>query len=311
VSLFDKRLILVAGKGGVGRSTVSAAIASACARRGRKTLLFQANANDRFGAMFGAAPVGTKVTQLAPNLSAVNTNPAAALEEYGLMILKFQRVYNLVFENRLTKAFLRAIPGLDDYSVLGKAWFHTTEEKRGKPVWDTVVFDMPASGHSMSLLRIPWVIGETVPEGPLTQDARAIRELLVDVRRTALVLVTLPEEMPANEARELSQALQSRMGLKTQQLIANQVYPDRFPTGSPPAQVLEALLRDDGGDPDLFALAAHGRLAAGRRRLNERYLAQLTETVPAPRIDLPLLFTQSMGQAELGQLAAILEAGLR
>jgi anion-transporting ArsA/GET3 family ATPase len=153
VSLFDKRLILVAGKGGVGRSTVSAAIASACARRGRKTLLFQASANDRFGAMFGAAPVGTKVTQLAPNLSAVNTNPAAALEEYGLMVLKFQRVYNLVFENRLTKAFLRAIPGLDDYSVLGKAWYHTTEEKRGKPIWDTVVFDMPASGHSMSLLR--------------------------------------------------------------------------------------------------------------------------------------------------------------
>jgi anion-transporting ArsA/GET3 family ATPase len=310
VSLFDKRLILVGGKGGVGRSTTAAAIASACARRGRKTLLFEANANDRFGQMFGAAPVGSKVTQLAPNLSAVNTNPAAALEEYGLMILKFQRVYNLVFENRLTKAFLRAIPGLDDYAVLGKAWYHTTEEKRGKPVWDTVVLDMPASGHSMSLLRIPWVIGETVPEGPLTNDARTIRELLTDQRRTALLLVTLPEEMPANEARELSQALSTRLGLTTQQLVVNQVYPDRFPAGSPSAQVLEALLRDDGGDPDLFALAAHGRLAQGRRQLNERYLKQLAETLPVPRVELPLLFAPSIGQAELGQLAAILEAGV-
>jgi anion-transporting ArsA/GET3 family ATPase len=133
----------------------------------------------------------------------------------------------------------------------------------------------------------------------------------VDVRRTALVLVTLPEEMPANEARELSQVLQNRMGLATQQLVVNQVYPDRFPVGSPPDAVLEALLKDDGGDPDLFALAAHGRLAAGRRRLNERYLAQLAETVPAPRVDLPLLFTPTMGQPELGQLATILEAGVR
>src|SRR5262245_9387781 len=114
VSLLDKRLILVGGKGGVGRSTVAAAIATTCASRGRKTLLFEANANDRFGSYFGAAAVGTQITQLAPNLSAVNTTPAAALQEYGLMILKFKTVYNAIFENRITKAFLRAVPGMDD-----------------------------------------------------------------------------------------------------------------------------------------------------------------------------------------------------
>jgi anion-transporting ArsA/GET3 family ATPase len=307
VSLFDKRLILVAGKGGVGRSTVAAAIASACARRGRKTLLFQASANDRFGALFGAAPVGSKVTQLAPNLSAVNTSPAAALEEYGLMVLRFQRVYNLVFENRITKAFLRAIPGLDDYAVLGKAWYHTTEEKRGKQVWDTVVFDLPASGHSMSMLRVPQVILETVPEGPLTRDARALRDLLTDRDRTSMVLVTLAEEMPSNEARELSAMLAEQLGIATAQLVVNQVYPDLFPAGSPPAAVLEALQHDDGGDADLFALAAHGRLAAGRRALNDRYLALLAESVKAPQLQLPRLFVPSIGPSELAELSTMVE----
>src|SRR5215208_5359672 len=222
MSLFDKRLILVCGKGGVGRSTVAASLAAACARRGRKTLLFEANAKDRFGEYFGKPPLGPTVTQLAPNLGGVNTNPHAALEEYGLMVLKFRTVYEMVFENRVTKAFLRAIPGLDDYSMLGKAWFHTTEEKRGKPIWDNVVFDMPASGHSVSMLRVPWVITETVPEGPLTRDARTIKKLLCDPAQTAAILVTLAEEMPVNEAIELEGKLIA-LGIVPQQLLVNQV----------------------------------------------------------------------------------------
>ena len=87
------------------------------AARGKKTLLFETNANDRFGSYFDKPPVGEKVTQLATNLYAVNTNPASALAEYGLMILKFKSVYEMVFENRVTRAFLRAIPGLDDYAL--------------------------------------------------------------------------------------------------------------------------------------------------------------------------------------------------
>jgi anion-transporting ArsA/GET3 family ATPase len=308
-SLLDKRLILVCGKGGVGRSTVAASIAAAAARRGKKTLLFEASASDRFGAYFGRPPVGTDLVQIAPNLWAINTNPAAALHEYGLMILKFETVYEMVFENKLTKAFLRAIPGLDDYSVIGKAWFHATEEKRGQPVWDTVVFDMPASGHSQSMLRIPWVIIDTVPEGPLTRDARDLQGLLRDQARTALVLVSLAEEMPANEARELQDKLSTGLGIEPQLVVANQVYPDRFPAGSPQGQVLDALLTVQPGDmaPPLAALTAHADLARSRRALNERYLDQLRRTVRAPLAELPLLFVPRLGPDHVQQLSATLE----
>jgi len=311
MSLFDKRLILVCGKGGVGRSTVAAAVAAACARRGRRTLLFEASANDRFGEYFGRPPVGTQVTQLAPNLAAVNTNPAAALEEYGLMILRFRTVYEMVFENRLTRAFLRAIPGLDDYAVLGKAWFHTEEEKRGRPIWDTVVFDLPASGHSVSMLRVPWVIVETVPDGPLTRDARSVQHLLRDPERTGIVMVTLAEEMPSNEARDLTLHFDQLMGLRPHHLIVNQLYPQRFPDGSPQDRVLGALvggLGDATVDDRLRALAQHGDLAKSRRQLNERYLAQLAATVPAPQIHLPLLFTPTLGVPEIDYLSRLVES---
>jgi anion-transporting ArsA/GET3 family ATPase len=296
VDVFDRRLILVVGKGGTGRSTIAAAIAGRCAARGRKTLLFETNANDRFGAYYDKPAVGTTVTQLAPNLSAVNTNAATALAEYGLMILRWKSVYEMVFENRVTKAFLRAVPGLDDYALLGKAWFHTTEEKRGKPVYDTVVFDMPASGHSVSMLRIPWVIIDTVHEGPLTRDARTVKELLSDPKRTAAVLVTLAEEMPVNEAIELETKL-TGLGIAPQQIICNQIYPDHFPAATPVARVLDTLAADPALTTPLREVALHGLLSRDRRRLNERYLAELRRRAKTPVKELPMMFTPQLSPA--------------
>ncbi len=321
--ILDRRFILVGGKGGVGRSTVAAAIAAACARRGRRTLLFEADANDRYGDFFGRPPVEESIVELDENLFAVNTNARAALEQYGLMVLRFRRVYKMVFENRVTKHFLRAIPGLDDYALIGKAWYHTTEEEKGKPVWDTLVFDLPASGHAQSMLKIPWVILETVPEGPLTRDARSLVELLLDRRRTALVLVTLAEEMPANEARDLTASLNKRLGLKVAHLFVNQVYPERFPDNSPLTEVLDALVethqsKTDIADPnppagehcDLAALTAHAELARQRRLLNERYIQKLHRTVPARQSELPILFVPKVGPPEIDSLSRLIEKQL-
>ena len=298
----DRRLILVVGKGGVGRSTAAAAIAGKCAALGKKTLLYETNANDRFGPYFGAPPVGDVTSQLAPNLWAINATPASALAEYGMMILRWKSVYEMVFENRVSKAFLRAIPGLDDYALLGKAWYHTTEEKRGAPVWDTIVFDMPASGHSISMLRVPWVIVETVPEGPLTRDARTIKSLLCDPARTSAVLVTLAEEMPVNEAIELETKL-TALGIVPQQLLVNQMFPRHFPPGTPVSRVLDALVADAPGlTAPLAQVAAHAQLARDRRELNERYLAVLRQRAKTKVDELPMVFAPQLGPAEVKHL---------
>jgi len=309
VSLLDRRLILVLGKGGVGRSTVAAAIASACARRGRRTLLYQSNAADRHGPYFGKASLTPALSELSRNLWGVNTTPAEALREYGLMILKFEKVYQMIFENRVTKAFLRAIPGLDDYAILGKAWFHTTEEKRGKPVWDTVVFDMPASGHSLSMLRIPWVIVDTVPEGPLTRDARTVQTLLRDPERTAAVVVTLAEEMPVAEASELCGKL-GGLGITPARVLVNQIVPDHFPLGSPAAKVADALVAAADPTPALAAMRDHALLSRGRRALADRYLGEIARAIATPHRTLPFLPRAALGPAEITELAGLVEAGL-
>jgi anion-transporting ArsA/GET3 family ATPase len=304
---YDRRLILVLGKGGVGRSTVAAAIAGQCAAAGKKTLLYETNANDRFGNYFDKPPVGTEPMQLAPNLWAVNATPASALAEYGLMILKFKSVYEMVFENRVTRAFLRAIPGLDDYALLGKAWYATQETKRGKPVWDTVIFDMPASGHSVSMLRVPWVIVDTVPEGPLTRDARTVKELLTDPARTAAILVTLAEEMPVNEAIELEAKL-TALGIVPQQLVVNQLYPDHFPKGTPLARVLDALVVDPALTTPLAEITAHASLSRDRRALNAHYLGELAKRAKTPIAELPMVFAKSLAATDVRGLGERLSA---
>src|SRR5262249_10244907 len=158
-------------------------------------------------------PSSEEIRPVRSNLWAVNTNPQAALHEYGVMVLRYEAVYKMVLENRLSRALVRAIPGLDDYSILGKLWYHTTEEVRGQPRFETILFDAPATGHAVTLLRIPRAILEAVPEGPLTRDAVKVRALMEDPARTAPLLVTLPEEMPTNESIELATRLERENGM--------------------------------------------------------------------------------------------------
>src|SRR4051812_25483444 len=114
------------------------ALAAHLAARGRRTLFYQANAKDRLSALYGGPPSSEEIRAVRTNLWAVNTNPQAALHEYGLMVLRYESVYKMVFENRISRALVRAIPGLDDYSLLGKLWYHTTEEVSGKPRFETI-----------------------------------------------------------------------------------------------------------------------------------------------------------------------------
>jgi len=164
------------------------------------------------------------------------------------------------------------------------------------------VFDMPASGHSVSMLRVPWVIVDTVPEGPLTRDARAVKELLTDPVRTSTVLVTLAEEMPVNEAIELEQKL-GALGIVPQQLIVNQVYPDHFPAGTPVTRVLDTLAADTHLASPLAEVTAHSMLMRDRRALNARYLAELRKRTRIRTVDeLPIVFAEPLQPADVAGL---------
>jgi anion-transporting ArsA/GET3 family ATPase len=190
------------------------------------------------------------------------------------------------------KNFLDAVPGLNEWAVLGQAWYFTTEEiDVGVPRFDTVLLDAPATGHALDMLRVPKIIVEVAPTGVLRRDALAAWQMLQDPERSGVVIVTLAEELPASETLELSSELSGELGLPVVGLVVNQLLPDLFTE-----QQREALLsrRSSTGRSGPSESGAWLTLAevATRRALRERLQADMLEklrAVPGPQWRLPLL----------------------
>lgn len=308
-ALHDLRLVVVSGKGGVGRTTVAAALALAAADAGKRVLIAESAPTDRLGRLFGKDPLGPTVATLAPHIDAVNMTPESALLEYGVLTLRSELVARALLENRAMKGFLSAVPGLDGYALLGKAWWHTTEQVGGRARYDLIILDGPASGHAALMLRIPGAILTAMPKGPLSRDARAIDELLHDPARAALLVVTLPEELPGREAGELVATARDDLRLPLGPLVVNAV-----PSEEASAPALAPVLDRRPSDHDDPALRATLRLAAtarAHRRVADQTIAALTRDLGLPVLSLPRLPTIDVGPSGLATLAARMAGGAR
>ncbi len=297
-ALLDRRLVVVTGKGGVGKSSVSAALAVLAARAGKRVLVCEVNAQERVAPLLGAPPAGAATRVARPGLSTVDVTPAAALREYGLMVLKFEAVYQAVFENRLVRHFLRVVPSLGELVMLGKILHEARAEVHGRPRWDLVILDAPSTGHCVQLLRVPGAMLGLVPPGPLRSDAHWMRDWLVDPARTALCLVTLPEEMPVTEVIELDAALRAEVGIAPAALVVNGVPPVRFSADE--GDRLAALA---SAPPPLGPAAQAARLQAVRAAAAAAELVRVRAALPLPTTVLPLLTSATFGAPEVERLS--------
>ncbi len=307
MSLLDLRFVMLSGKGGVGRTTVAAAMARVAAAAGKRVLLAEAATTDRLGRMFGRAPVGTRVEAIAERIDAVNITPESALHEYGLLTLRSELVTRALFENRAVRGFLGAIPGLDAYAVLGKVWWHTTEVATGRPRYDLVIFDASATGHATLMLRIPNAILEAMPKGPLARDARAIRDLLHDPARAALTIVTLPETLPARETADLAAATRS-LGIPLGPLIVNAV-PDAE-LGNEAMTAVLTCAPEPLPDSQLGATLRLAERVRAHRRAADAVIESLKANPGLPMIRLPRVPTVDIGPALIDALVPALATGL-
>jgi anion-transporting ArsA/GET3 family ATPase len=300
--LLSRRLLVLTGKGGTGKSTLTAALALAASRRGKRVLVCEVTARERVSELFGKPPSGTEIRELAPNLHSVHMQPHEAMHQYALITLRSETLYRLVFERRLVRYFLKAAPSLAEIVMLGKVFWHATKDFEGaRPRWDLVILDAPATGHGLTLLTVPEVFLRLVAEGPLARDMREMQALLKDAQRTATCIVTLPEEMPANEAVELHRGLAAH-GLPQGVLFLNGVFAPRFSAD-------ERKLVARGG-PLLAAAAEAADAHEARADLSQHYEKMLRAELPLPLLPVPQIFDRQFGVAALEQVARAIEAAL-
>ena len=312
------RLLIVAGKGGVGKTTVSAAVARMAALAGLTTLVVEVEGKSGLGPLFGQRdPLTYREAVMAagggPDGAAdVRARTLTAddalleyLEDHGM-----RRVSRRLASSGALDVVATAAPGIKDILVLGKVkQLERASASAEEGAADFNVLDAPAAGHAVTFLTSARGLLDAVTVGPIRAQAADVIDLLADPTRCQVMLVTLPEETPVNEVAETAYKLEDRVGVHLTPVVVNGLYPKLAHLDDDPMAAAAAagvrLTRSEAG-----ALRAAAEFRARRRALHEEQLRRLAEALPLPQIHLPFLFTTDLGLPEVDTLAAAMAAGI-
>jgi anion-transporting ArsA/GET3 family ATPase len=304
--LLDKRLVFVTGKGGVGKSTVAAALGMLAARRGLRTVVAELSSQDRIQRLFEHGGEHFKEVELAPGLFTISIDPDGAMDEY--LRVKVGAMGHMLGSSRLFHTFTMATPGMRELLSIGKVWELSQAHRRteGADPYDLVIVDAPATGHGVGLLKTPSTFSEIARVGPIAHQGRQIAKTISNRKFTGVIAVATPEEMPVNETLSLRESL-SKNGLELDLVVVNALYPMRFDDRE--VKQLAAVLRRARSPVSRSALGAalseHAR-AETQREQEGRLRAELDGRLAT----LPYLFVDHVGPEEVEELADALERQL-
>lgn len=216
MSLLDRKIIIVTGKGGVGKSTVAASIAIKAAHQKKRVLLVELGDESFFAPFFGLKSVTNIPLKVQPyGFDLALWDSESCLREYVLHFIKVDAVFRLFFDNKIMRTFINVAPALKELAILGKL---TSGERKVGPAfnYDIVILDGYATGHMLALLRAPKGMSESIRSGPMGVHSAEILRVLTDPKITGYVTVTLPDEMPTVEALELKKSLHDEFQIQTE-----------------------------------------------------------------------------------------------
>jgi anion-transporting ArsA/GET3 family ATPase len=306
-TLFDRRLIFVVGKGGVGKTTVSVALARAAARLQKKALLVEVGDVNAAGPMFGLNTLHRFPEEIAPNISGARIDPKSVLDEYIHQFIGSTFIANRITHSQLFDRIATATPGLKEIMTLGQIWRWEQEQNDDDELrFDVIIVDAPATGHGLSLLRVPRVLVDMIRVGPIAEQTRWVKDLLCDPSRTSLAVVTLPEELPVNETIELHAAAREWLDMRVGATFINGVYPKTF-TQREAAHITRLYKSfkptpEDDGD-FIWPMLEAARVEIARRELQQFYVQRLNKSVAGQLIEIPFFFTNELSDNETEAIA--------
>ena len=312
MELFDRQLVFVVGKGGVGKTTVSCALALAAARRGKRVLLCEVDGVSRAAQLLGVASAEAGVAgPLVDGVAVMSIEGSAALAEYLGMIVPVRRFLQAVLKSELYQYFVAAASGLKELMTIGKIWYEAqrTDDRSGGRVWDLVIVDAPATGHGLQYLRMPRAARDAFGAGLVKREADRVVDLLSDPKRTAIHLVTTAEEMPVNETITMARRVRDELGMPLGVLFVNRLHTDHFRDSD--IEALRSAARRSRSTVTgnmLLQVASRAAEESGWSQLNKRYLRQLAREIDLPRTELPFVFSEEFGEHELDRIVELIEA---
>jgi arsenite/tail-anchored protein-transporting ATPase len=292
-ALYAHRLVFVTGKGGVGKSTLTAALGMHAARTGRRTLVCETDTFSAMEPLLGVdRPVGHEPVAAGPNLWACNIQSEQSLADLVHRFVPSARIAKAAVSNRLARLFFRTAPSMYELSVLYRIKSLMDAREGGRPKYDTIVIDLPATGHAITFLGVPETANKVLRVGSVAEMSAELAAQLRDPEITDMVIVCIPEEMPVNESIELHRAAHEKLGLNVEAIFINMVRPAPVPEeGAAALEFLAEIYDDKPGPGGVGVLAEGGELGLDWSRQDRMYIEKLHEGIQGANfVEVPYIY---------------------